>query len=400
MAVETLTELETSETPASGPEPEPPEPTGLARIWADMVAAGWREAALRYASHGLVLALLGAVIWIGRWNLNFLDRIAAKAALDQLALTATPVIASEAIISDTIIAPPPVSAELILPPETGAVSRLADMHTLIPTGGRFDVITYTVEAGDTLFGIAENFHLKPETVLWGNYFTLKDDPHTLRPGQVLNILPVDGTYHFVTEGNTVEQIAKFYKVDVQVIVDWAPNKVDPQTLALPANTWLVVPGGQRELQVWSVPTIDRTTTSNRANNFGQCPGGYSGAIGSGTFVWPANRHYLSGYDYSAIHHGIDIKAEVGDPIYAADGGVIVYAGWNDFGYGNLVVIDHGNGWQSVYGHLSQIYVVCGQSVGQGIGLGLAGSTGRSSGPHLHFELRYAGSYVNPWDMLP
>lgn len=379
--------------------PEPSEPTGLARIWADMVRAGWREAILRYASHALVLALLAGVIWVGRWNLGFLDQLAAKAALGPLALTPIPVPTLAVSQSVTLTAPSVADVGLIVP-ETSGLTRRAEPHTLIPTRSRNAVITYTVQSGDTLFGIAEKYGIKPETLLWGNYFTLKDDPHTLRPDQVLNILPVDGTYHFVTEGNTLEQIAKFYKVEPQAIADWAPNSIDPNAPALTANVWLVIPGGQRESQAWSVPTLTRETTGAKANNFGQCPGGYTGVIGSGGFVWPADRHFLSGYDYTSIHHGIDIKALLGDPIYAADAGVIVYAGWNDFGYGNLVVIDHGNGWQSVYGHLSQIYVVCGQSVGQGIGVGLAGSTGRSSGPHLHFEVRYKGSYVNPWDVLP
>jgi murein DD-endopeptidase MepM/ murein hydrolase activator NlpD len=184
-------------------------------------------------------------------------------------------------------------------------------------------------------------------------------------------------------------------------MDWEPNGLTPENTALTPNTYLIIPGGQRESQQWVVPTLTRDTRNNAANNFGQCAGGYSGAVGSGSFVWPADNHFLSGYDYNPpVHRGLDIKASLGAPIYAADSGVIVYSGWNDYGYGNLVVIDHGNGWQTVYGHLSQIYVVCGQSVGQGVGIGLAGSTGRSSGAHLHFEVRYNGSFVNPWNVLP
>jgi len=222
-----------------------------------------------------------------------------------------------------------------------------------------------VQSGDTLFGIADKFSLKPETILWGNYFVLRDDPHLLYPGQALNILPVDGTYHYVTQGNTLEQIAKFYSVTVQAITDWGGNNLDSVKPALTPDTWLVIPGGHRELQNWVVPTIKRETKSTKVNNFGQCPGGYTGAIGAGVFVWPTGNHTLSGYDYSTIHHGLDLRAGLGAPLYAVDSGVIVYAGPNDYGYGNLVVIDHGNGWQSVYGHLSQWNVVCGQSVSTG-----------------------------------
>jgi murein DD-endopeptidase MepM/ murein hydrolase activator NlpD len=256
-----------------------------------------------------------------------------------------------------------------------------------------------VQLHDTLFIIAAKYNLKPDTVLWGNP-KLNGDPNTLSVGQVLNILPVDGTYHYVTEGNTLEQVAKFYGVEPQAILDWPSNDLDPDNVVLEPNTYLVVPGGHRELQSWAVPTISRKDRVSGANNFGQCPGGYSGAVGSGFFVWPADNHFLSGYDFSGVHRGIDIKAPLGVPIYAADAGVIVYAGPNDYGYGNLVVIDHGNGWQSVYAHLSQWNVSCGQSVFQGNLIGLSGNTGRSSGAHLHFELRYNGAYVNPWSVLP
>jgi murein DD-endopeptidase MepM/ murein hydrolase activator NlpD len=149
-----------------------------------------------------------------------------------------------------------------------------------------------------------------------------------------------------------------------------------------------------------VPTITREQVTTAATNFGQCPGGYSGALGSGFFIWPANNHFLSGYDYTSIHRGLDIDTDLNDPIYAVDNGVVVYAGPNSRGYGNMVVIDHGNGWQSLYAHLNQWNVACGQSVFQTNLIGLAGSTGNSSGPHLHFELRYNGSHVNPWTVLP
>jgi murein DD-endopeptidase MepM/ murein hydrolase activator NlpD len=111
---------------------------------------------------------------------------------------------------------------------------------------------------------------------------------------------------------------------------------------------------------------------------------------------------VSGNEYiPKIHPGIDIAAWTGMPVYASDTGVVVYAGWNDSGYGNLVIIDHGNGWQTAYAHNSQINVRCGQTVYQGDVIALAGSTGRSTGPHIHFEMR-SDLYgrVNPWLYLP
>jgi murein DD-endopeptidase MepM/ murein hydrolase activator NlpD len=379
-------------------DPEPEQETStLARWWSAITAFGWREAALRYASHGLMLALVGAVIWLQRFSLGIVEGIAAKTQLEitvPAAVAPTPTAPADSQVTPAALATLPALRD------DGRITRSVDVHTVIPTRGRSAVITYTVAKGDTLFGIAQNYGLKPETVLWGNYFVLKDDPHLLFPGQVLSLLPVDGTYHYVTAGNTVEQIAKFYGVQPQDIVDWPGNNLDPANPVPTPDTWLVVPGGHRELQSWQLPTIARSTRTTQANNFGQCPGGYTGAIGDGVFVWPADNHTLSGYDYSGIHHGIDIRAGLGAPIYAADNGVVVYAGPNDYGYGNVIMLDHGNGWLSVYAHLSQWNVVCGQSVFRGNLIGLAGNTGRSSGAHLHFEVRYNGAYVNPWDVLP
>jgi murein DD-endopeptidase MepM/ murein hydrolase activator NlpD len=135
---------------------------------------------------------------------------------------------------------------------------------------------------------------------------------------------------------------------------------------------------------------------------GVCEGPFAGPVGTAAFIWPAGNHYLSGYNFSLRWHpGIDIATQLGDPIYAADAGVVVFAGWNSQGYGNLVVLDHGNGWETLYAHLSQINVDCGQAVEQGSVIGLAGSTGNSTGPHLHFEiLNDAYGRVNPWWYLP
>lgn len=372
------------------------EPSFLLRLWNDLVNAGWREGALRYASHLGVLVLMLAVIGLSRitWPAftglpaDFDASVTPEAAVTlEIASLAEP-------------ASPPLFGALIA--DDAAVSRFTSAHTLIATRGRTEVMTYTVQSGDTLFGIAQRFNLQPETILWGNYFTLKDDPHLLRPAQVLNILPVDGTSHFVTEGNTVEQIAKFYRVTAEAIVNWPGNGIDAGQPQLIPNTSIVVPGGARELQTWVLPSLPRGSTAGAraASNFGQCSGGYSGILGTGVFVWPAATRTLSGFDYSTIHRGIDIRAATGDPVFAVDSGVVVYANWNDWGYGNLVVIDHGNGWESVYAHLSAWGVQCGQSVEQGSAIGQAGATGRASGPHLHFEIRYNGVFTNPWTVLP
>jgi hypothetical protein len=290
------------------------------------------------------------------------------------------------------------------------ITRLSLIHTTIPSRPRTEIVTYTIKEGDTIFGIAEMFGLKPETILWGNYYTLTDDPHNIRPGVVLNIMPMDGTYHRWSEGEGLNGVAHGYDVTPDVIVNWPGNHLDPATLGdyshpnIEPGTMLFVPGGHRDFVTWSAPRISRSNPGvAKILGPGFCGTIVDGAVGTGSFIWPANNHWLSGYDYSPStnHFGIDIAGGLGDAVYASDNGVVVYAGWNDWGYGNVIVIDHGNGWQTLYAHLSALNVGCGYSVYQGDVIGYFGSTGNSSGPHLHFEM-LSESYgkVNPWNFLP
>ena len=124
--------------------------------------------------------------------------------------------------------------------------------------------------------------------------------------------------------------------------------------------------------------------------------------GSGHFSWPVDPQFrrLVGEDFKPGHPGIDLGAPTGAPIYAADTGQVVFASWSDLGYGNAVVIDHGNGYQTLYAHLSQLQTFCGAMVRPGAVIGLAGATGNAFGPHLHFEIRVPGGFLNPWKNLP
>tara|TARA_B100001123_G_scaffold25664_1_gene27735 strand:- start:2818 stop:3888 length:1071 start_codon:yes stop_codon:yes gene_type:complete len=282
------------------------------------------------------------------------------------------------------------------------ITRTINLRTHIPSRPRQEVITYTVRSGDTLFGISEKYGITPETILWSNAI-LKDDPHLLRPDQELLISPVTGVVRVVHEGDTVDGLASVYRADSEDIINWPGNKLDPDNPALIEDSVIVVPGGERDFVQWTVPRIARAKRNPLPMSAGPgaCTGGYQGgAVGSGSFIWPASNRYLSGYNYSGYHPAIDIAAGLGAPIYASDSGVVVFAGWSNWGYGYMVVVDHGNGWQTLYSHLSQWNVNCGQSVYQGTVLGLSGSTGNSTGPHLHFEINYQGTRVNPWNYLP
>lgn len=326
----------------------------------------------------------------------------------------TPIVETPEIDLEEIQASPLLPIEIDqLPPfshdgnNDSQVSRTVDLHTIIPTRPRIEILKYEVKQGDNLFGISERFNLKPETIFWGNWYTLGGDPHLLRPGQSLNILPIDGVLHIWTAGEGLNGVAKFYGVAPEDIINWPGNELDPSIdLSLPEieeGTQLVIPGGRREPPSWQMVRITRSDPAvARVLGPGYCGSVYSGSIGDSVFGWPTASTGVSGYYYiPGVHEAIDIGGAVGNGIMAADDGVVVYSGWNDWGYGLVVVIDHGTGWQTLYAHLSQINAGCGQSVSQGELIGLMGCTGNCTGPHLHFEMRHdSWGRVDPLSILP
>ena len=271
---------------------------------------------------------------------------------------------------------------------------------------RTEVITYTVKQGDTIFGIADKFGLKPETVLWSNRYIIGDTPDGLVIGVELFILPEDGLYHKWSEGEGLNGVSEFYGVKPADIINHPLNGLDPNTIGDYANpniepgTLLVVPGGIRPTVAWIVAR-DAPASGNSYLGPGACGGIIFGNVGTGTFTWPTAATWLSGYDYTPpVHNGLDFDGDFGSPIYAADTGVIVYSGWSDRGYGNLIVVDHDDGWQTFYAHmLDGTLLPCGTNVQKGQLIASMGSTGNSSGPHLHFELRLNGHPMNPWLFL-
>jgi murein DD-endopeptidase MepM/ murein hydrolase activator NlpD len=312
------------------------------------------------------------------------------------------------------IIPPPVSAAPVptstpvsgtvssLPVTAGsengprAIVRQVALNTAIDQSVSYTISHYTVQRGDALFSIAKAFNIKPETLLWANYDALQDNPDNLVPGENLVIPPADGVYYQWKDGDTLDSIAKNFKASVDDILNWPGNNIDLTNPVIASGTYVMVPGGKRELVQWIVPVVARGRSGTASMGGASC----DGPIGTGGFIWPTGNHYLSGYDFSSTHLGIDIAAGLGAPVFAADSGVIVVAGWNSSGYGNVIMIDHGNGYSTVYGHLSQINVSLCQGVTQGQLIGLAGSTGNSTGAHLHFEVRLNGGFVNPWNVLP
>lgn len=283
-----------------------------------------------------------------------------------------------------------------------AIVRRTAIHTNIPTRSRTDVIVYSVTTGDSVFGIAKSFNIKPETILWANYDQLNDSPDMLNPGMALNVPPVDGVYYQWQDGDTLETVASKFDAKVGDILAWEGNNFDLTNPVVEPDQWIMIPNGHREFRQWLVPTIARAHSgvSKSVLGPGACEGDYDGAYGSGAFAWPSANHTLSGNDYWSGHLGIDIAGALGDGVFASDAGVVVFAGWANGGYGNMIMIDHGNGYQSLYAHLSSVSAGCGQSVYTGTYIGAIGSTGNSTGAHLHFEVRYLGGFIDPWYVLP
>ena len=340
----------------------------------------------------LATCLLAGAIYLG-WQ------VTVSQAAQPEATAASPSPTATVMVEDSSQAGLPAYKSNTLSP---AISRLTDMHTSIPTRPREQTVLYTVSTGDSVFGIALEHNISPETVLWANYDQLRDDPDMLSPGMELNVPPVNGVYYQWQEGDTLEGVAAEFKADAKDILDWPGNKLDLTNPVIEPGQWVMVVDGEREFQQWVVPQIARENSgvSKSVYGPGACEGSYSGAYGTGFFTWPTASHALSGNDYWSGHLGIDIGGALGDGIFAADSGVVVFAGWSTTGYGNMVMIDHGTGYLTLYGHLSSVSTSCGASVYQGNYIGALGSTGNSTGPHLHFEVRYMGGFINPWYVLP
>jgi murein DD-endopeptidase MepM/ murein hydrolase activator NlpD len=282
--------------------------------------------------------------------------------------------------------------------EAQGIVRHIVLKTDITSSTTYNIVEYTVERGDSVFGIATAHNIKPETLLWANYDTLQDSPDSIRVGQKLNIPPTDGVYYKWQEGDTLDSIAKKFETTVDDILNWPGNNIDLTDPDIKPDTYVMVPGGHREFVQWLIPSVARGRSGTATLGGAACGGG---PVGSSAFIWPTANHFLSGNDYWSGHLGIDIAAGEGAQVWAADAGVVTIAqgGWNG-GYGNVVMIDHGNGWLTVYGHLSQINVVPCQGVYAGQLIGLAGNTGNSFGAHLHFETRENGGWINPHYVLP
>ncbi|HEX2922720.1 MAG TPA: LysM peptidoglycan-binding domain-containing M23 family metallopeptidase [Chloroflexota bacterium] len=234
---------------------------------------------------------------------------------------------------------------------------------------------YTVEDGDTVGGIAEQFGISGNTVLWANNLS---NPDSLQIGEELLILPVSGVLHTVAGGDNLNDLALTYSVTPESIAEFNALS-NPDMLQL--GDKLIVPGGKMGV-------------SRVASRSPQ-----PAPAATGSFRWPAGGS-ITQYFGEGGHSGLDLASATGSPVYAAESGIVVTALKLGYGYGWHLVIDHGNGYRTLYGHLSAFNVDYGERVAKGDRIGSVGNTGLSTGPHLHFELIQNGGRVNPLKYLP
>lgn len=256
-------------------------------------------------------------------------------------------------------------------PESGPEGTLADIQEEKPNANQISI--YVVREGDSISEIAGMFEVSVNTILWANNLT---SAKSVKPGDTLVILPVTGVEHTVKKGDTLASIVKKYKADVRDVLDFN-NLIAGQTLAV--GTTIVIPDG-----------VDSTVSSSVATTKTVIRGS-GGPIIQGYYLRPL----IGGRKSQGIHgyNGVDISTPVGTPILASCPGTVLVSrdsGWNG-GYGDYIVIQCSNSTQTVYGHLSGTNVGAGSSVVQGQVIGFSGNTGRSTGAHLHFEIRGASN---------
>lgn len=264
-------------------------------------------------------------------------------------------------------------------PVAAAAPSLQPRHPGAAGDARPKVLTYVVQPGDTMWDIAERFAIDEATIL---HLNPKIQPKSLRVGQEVKILTVKGALHVVGKGETLDSIARLYSVSEAAIME-ANGLTDAHRLYV--NQELVIPGAKLRART---PGVSRSSASG------------SSRAASG-WIWPLRSRVTSefGMRWGRLHAGIDLAAAPGTPVQAAKSGRVILAGWEG-AYGLSVVIDHGDGSRSRYAHASAVLVQTGDWVNQGEPVIRVGSTGRTTGPHLHFEIIVGGQRQNPRNYLP
>lgn len=256
---------------------------------------------------------------------------------------------------------------------------------------RNSIVNYTVQKGDTVSTIARRFDITVNTILWANNL---GSYSLIRPGDSLIILPDSGVMHTVKSGDTISKIARAYGVEEEKIL--SSNQLGA---TLRIGDKIMIPGGRRITVAATTPAASSGSNSSGLGiirDLVKAPS--SPAATSGTkMAWPTDGARITQY-YSWRHTGLDIANKTGTPLYAAEDGTVEYSGWSN-GYGYNVLVDHGDGRKTRYAHASKLFVEVGDSVSRGENIAAMGSTGWSTGPHIHFEVIINGKKQNPLNYI-
>lgn len=273
---------------------------------------------------------------------------------------------------------------LLKPRLIGASTAGSDI--LIPQRG--EITYYTVQNGDTVSSIARRFNLTINTVLWANNLSAFS---LIRPGDSLTILPASGILYTIKTGDVISKIAAKYGIDADKILSF--NNIND---SLKIGQKIILPGASKLSEQTSVARAATQSGLSVIRDLIKAP---TAKAGSGKMAWPTVGYRITQY-FSWRHNGVDIGNKTGTPIYAAEAGVVEIArgGYNG-GYGNTIVINHGGGYETRYGHASKLFVKVGDEVEKGENIAAMGSTGRSTGPHLHFEVLINGKRYNPLNYI-
>ncbi|MFZ6015481.1 MAG: peptidoglycan DD-metalloendopeptidase family protein [Patescibacteria group bacterium] len=270
------------------------------------------------------------------------------------------------------------------------------------TPKRNGVETYVVKQGDTLGTIARDFGIDVGTILWANNLS---ERQYIRPGDSLKILPVSGVLVAVKKGDSLLSIANKYGGEVDEIV--RANQLPDEMVQVGKE--LIIPGGEPpRIEQERIIAVSRSRTSREtlnepgvgsyqapAENLSVSkPADKVEAAPTAKLLWPTSGHVITQY-YGWRHTGLDIDGDYTSPLYASEDGVVTISGWNSGGYGLQVLIDHENGMQTRYAHASKLFVKAGDRVKRGQVIAMMGSTGRSTGSHIHYEVYVNGARVNP-----
>lgn len=264
------------------------------------------------------------------------------------------------------------------------------------------IIRYIVSEGDTIESISKDFIISPSSIIVSNKL---DEKSELKTGQELFFPSIDGIIYETKKEDNLWSIAKDYNLSPESII--REDKANPailsigEKLILKGITEIKVKDTSNDINVKSTSNEIKTKKADSDNiNTKAYKKTTSTQNTSSSFMWPASGSISSkfGSRWGSKHTGLDIAVETGTSVKAATAGKVIFSGWKG-NYGNLIIIDHGNGYKTYYAHNSKLLAKVGQSVDKGAVVSLSGSTGNSTGPHLHFEIRQNDEPVNPLSFL-